>query len=99
MRGTCKVRKRWPKGTWMKVTSAETLKALMKQKGFTGARLARYAGCHESMISLLRSGRRGSCGDRLAVNIAEALGVPLEILFVPNMPSTAGQNVKRREAA
>lgn len=93
-----KLRKRWPKGAWMKLTSAATLKALMDQKAFTGERLGRYAGCSRSFICQLRNGTKTTCTPKLATAIAEALGVPLEILFVPNLPSTAGQNMKRSAA-
>lgn len=94
-----KLRKRWPKGAWMKLTSAATLKALMDQKNFTGERLGRYAGCSRSFICQLRNGSKSTCTPKLATAIAEALQVPLEILFVPNLPSITGQNGKGRVAA
>jgi len=94
-----KLRKRWPKGAWMKLTSAATLKALMDQKHFTGERLGRYAGCSRSFICQLRNGTKSTCTPKLATAIAEALQVPLEILFVPNLPSIAGQNTKKQVAA
>lgn len=94
-----KLRKRWPKGAWMKLTSAETLKALMNQKGFNGERLGRYAGCSRSMICQLRNGTKKTCSPELAVRIVEALQVPLDVLFEVSMPSVARQNAKPKEAA
>lgn len=84
---------RWPKGTWMRLTSPDTLKALMAQRGFSLDRMARYAGCSKGMVSHLTSGRKSSCSSELATNIAEALEVPLTILFVPQVPTSSGRYV------
>lgn len=92
-------KRRWPKGTWMRLTSKETLKALMQQRGFSLDRMARYAGCSKGMVSHLTAGRKKTCSAELAENIAEALGVPLEILFVPSVSSQEGQSDKRVGAA
>lgn len=94
-------RRKWPKGTWMKLTSAETLKALMKDRNYSQERLARYAGCSKSFISHLTSGRKGSCSSELADRISEALHLPTEVLFVPG-ESTDGRSFpkyKGRNAA
>lgn len=92
-------RRRWPKGTWMRLQSGATLKALMAQKGISRRRLARYCGLAGSgMIDHLIAGRKTSCTVQLADRIAEALEVPLEILFVPRVPS-AGTAVDKRRAA
>lgn len=76
--------KRWPRGTWMQLQSQDTLRALMEQRKLSMQRLARYAGCSKSMISHLTSGRKSTCTPPLAERIAEALDVPLEVLFVPS---------------
>ncbi len=82
----------WPKGSWMKLTSANTLRALMEQKDFSRRRLARYCGlAGTGMIDHLLAGRRTSCTPKLAMRIAEALDVPLAVLFVPSMPTAEGQ--------
>lgn len=69
----------------MELISHETLDALMKQAGFGPSRLARYCG-HEShsYISRMRRGLPGAktVTDRTADLIAEALGVPVSVLFV-----------------
>lgn len=88
-------RRRWPKGTWMELISAETLRALIKQRGLSYMTLGRWAGCHRSMISHLCAGRSKSCKPDLAERIAEALGVPLELLFLPHQSSDAVQNDQR----
>lgn len=87
---------RWPKGTWMKLHSATTLKALMEQRSYSHERLARYAGCSRGFISHLTAGRKGSCSALLAVRIAEALDVPLELLFAPG-DSTDGRSFPKHK--
>lgn len=94
-----KTKTKWPKGAWMRLRSADTLRALMRQDSFSLARLARYAGCSKGFISHLLSGRRTSCSKELAERIAEALSVPTEILFATMMPPVARQNNKNQEAA
>lgn len=82
----------------MTLTSAETLVALMRQKDFTGARLARYAGCSRQFIHQLVKGQKKSMTPRVAENIAEALDVPLGVLFLASTSSATYQNVKRSAA-
>jgi transcriptional regulator with XRE-family HTH domain len=72
----------------MKLTSADTLKALMDQRDFSYERMARYAGCSKSFISHLVKGRKTSCSPVLAENIAEALQVPLSLLFVEQVSAS-----------
>lgn len=86
--------KRWPKGTWMRLRSPATLRALMGQYKFSLGRLARYADCSKGFISHLLSGRRSSCTPELASRIAEALNVPLEVLFDANV-SPAGISIDK----
>ncbi|WP_221933527.1 helix-turn-helix domain-containing protein [Aeromicrobium piscarium] len=78
----------------MQLTSPQTLKALMEQRSFSYDRLARYAGCSKSFISHLVKARKKSCTPRIAENIAEALEVPLEILFVPSISADSGRIIK-----
>lgn len=72
----------------MRLQSPDTLRALMAQKRFSYERLARYAGCSKSMISHLTSGRKTTCTPELAEKIAEALEVPLAILFAASESPT-----------
>lgn len=84
----------------MRLQSTDTLKALMAQRGFSMARLARYAGCSKSFISHLVAGRKTTCTPQLAEHLAEALDVPLELLFMPSTSTVRGRsnNGSRRAA-
>ncbi|WP_282775836.1 helix-turn-helix transcriptional regulator [Nocardia sp. CC201C] len=77
----------------MRVASQETLRALMKQRNFSMARLARYAGCSKSFIHQLCDGTKKTCTAQLGARIAEALEVPVEILFVVEQSADSGRNV------
>jgi transcriptional regulator with XRE-family HTH domain len=81
----------------MKLTSPDTLRALMAQRGFSLARLARYAGCSKGFISHLTSGRNKTCTPELAYRIAEALEVPTDLLFVAHTSTTSSKTVPQRE--
>lgn len=85
---------RWPKGTWMRLQSGDTLKALMQQRGFSMARLGRYAGCSKTFIHGLCSGEKRSCTPQLGERIAEALDVPLSLLFVVEESSNSSRIIK-----
>lgn len=89
--------RRYPKGTWMKLQSKDTLLALIGQRRFSYERLARYAGCSKSFISHLTSGRKSTCTPELAHRIAEALEVPVEVLFVASESTNSVRN-NRHEA-
>lgn len=91
---------KWPKGAWMKLKSSDTLRALMNQDDFSLGRLARYSGCSKGFISHLLAGRRSSCTTELGERIAEALGVPIEILFAVTMsPSSTTRVTQKARAA
>ncbi len=92
-------RKRWPKGTWMKLTSGKILRGLMDTKGLSNADVALHAGCGRTFISALVNDRRDSCTPRVAMRIAERLEVPLEALFVPKQSAVSGNNDKPRRRA
>lgn len=93
-------KKRWPKGAWMRLKSADVLRALMEQDDFSLGRLARYAGCSKGFISHLLSGRRSSCTTELGARIAEALDVPVTVLFdVKVSPATGTVNNQGKAAA
>lgn len=83
----------------MRLQSADTLQALMDQRGFSLGRLARYAGCSKGFISHLTSGRRRTCTPKIAERIAEALEVPLSILFVPSTSISDRQGDVERVSA
>lgn len=94
-------RKRWPKGTWMRLASKDRLRAFVGPeagKKMSARTLARYAGVHPSFIDHLTSGRRRSCEPATAQRIAEALGVPLDILFDVQVSSPQQSSDKRNAA-
>lgn len=81
----------------MKLIDKDILKLYMEHKGFTHQRLATYAQCSRAMVSHLTSGRKTSCTEPLAIRIAEALRVPVEALFVANVPSVPRQRSPRQK--
>lgn len=94
-------RRRWPKGTYMQLISAERLRSFVgpePTKKMSGRRLARSIDVHPSFIDHLLAGRRKTCQPKTAGRIAEALGVPLDVLFVPTAPSNALQITKQNAA-
>lgn len=93
-------RRRWPRGTWMKLISAERLTAFLgtePDKKMSRRQLASLVPCHPSFIDHLTSGRKTSCEPRTAQRIAEVLGVPLEILFDPKIP-TSGRSITKQSS-
>lgn len=83
----------------MRLRSPDTLRALMAQYDFSLGRLARYADCSKGFISHLLAGRRASCTPQLADRIAEALHVPVEVLFEVRVSTTGMSDDKRRKTA
>lgn len=94
MKHQARRRRRWPKGTWMKLRSKEILDAFMETKGFSNGRLATYSGCSRAFIGHLRSGHKKSCTPALAERIAEALDIPVEGLFEPKESAVSGDNAR-----
>lgn len=85
-------RKHWPAGTWMELVNREGMVERMEDRKFSLDRLARYAGCSKGMVSHLTKGRRRTCSPTLAENIAEALDVPLSLLFASRVSTQTGRN-------
>jgi len=87
------------RSVYMELTSPQTLRALMDQRGFSTERLARYAGCSKSFIVHLRVGRKRTCTPLLGKRIAEALDVPEALVFVRKMACSSGAVVLLDKAA
>lgn len=85
-------RKRWPKGTWMRLRSGALLRELMNTKGLSNADIALHARCGRTWISALVNERRTSCTPQVAERIAERLEVPLTVLFDPKTSAVSGRN-------
>lgn len=85
----------------MRLTSANTLRALMDQKGISLQDLANSAKVSKGFISHLTAGRKKTCTPRVAEEIARRLDVPLSLLFVPSVPLVSGRssNQQKRVAA
>ena len=93
------LRRRWPKGTFMRLKDPETFRQFVGPedgKKMSGRTLARYTGVHPSFISHLLAGRRRTCTPVIASRIAEALEVPMTILFDPSITPTRRQ-IEARE--
>jgi plasmid maintenance system antidote protein VapI len=92
--------RRWPKGTYMQLVSADRLRSFVgpePKKKMSAVVLARYIDKHPSFINHLTSGRRSSCKPQTATRIAEALGVPLEILFVVEKANVGSTSTNREK--
>lgn len=90
--------RRRPKGTWMRLRSAELLKAMVgpePQKRMSGRQLARSIGRHPSFINHLTAGRETSCTPQTADRIADALGVPTEVLFEERLTSSSERSIDK----
>jgi len=81
----------------MRLTSGETLRALMNQYDYSNADVANFAGVGRSFISALVNGRRTSCTPQVAESIARCLRVPLEVLFTPKGSADSGPVVRSRQ--
>lgn len=95
-------RKRYPKGTYMKLISADRLRAFVgpePDKKMSGRRLARGIGKHPSYIDHLLQGRCTTANPVTAQRIAETLEVPLDLLFDPKTSPNSSRNVDRGQAA
>lgn len=92
-------RRRWPKGTWMKVISQDVLKALIRARNLSYGDVGEMADCHRSMVSQLANGDRTSCTPELAERIARCLGVSIDVLFVPKVSADSGRLVSGERMA
>lgn len=75
----------------MQITHRATLRALTEQRGLSYAGLASKVGCTKQFIGHLAVGRKTGASPELAERIAEALSVPLDVLFVPDASTDSGE--------
>ena len=85
------MKRRWPKGTWMKLKSGKILRGLMDTRGASNADVALAAGCGRTFISALVNDRRSSCKPITAERIAGYFQVPVELLFEPRVSAPSGR--------
>lgn len=82
----------------MKLVARDALIDRMERKGWSNRRLAKYADCSPGTIDNLVLGRTQSLQTgRTAELICEALDVPLDIFFVPEISINTSRNVTHRE--
>lgn len=83
----------------MKLVARDALADRMVRKGFSNRRLAKYADCAPGTVDNLLSGRTQAVNKpRVAELICEALDVPLDVFFVPEVTSTTGRTDQGRAA-
>lgn len=70
----------------MQLSSPDMLAATIRRRGLSLADLARQCGCSKSMVGHLTTGHKTTCTPDLAERIADALDVPLELLFFVPAP-------------
>jgi lambda repressor-like predicted transcriptional regulator len=83
----------------MRITHPATLRALIRQRGFSYASLGAAVGCSKQFIGFLAIGYKAGATRELAERIAEALDVPLEIIFTPTASIESGQDVRAQKIA
>lgn len=78
----------------MKLEKPELMADYMKAKGFSQARLARYAECSRQFIWALLNGDRNTCTKAVGDRIEEALSLLPGTLFLDSVSSDARPTVK-----
>jgi len=77
----------------VKLRSPGVLREIIAQHGMTQAELGRTVGRSRSFISALCQGTRQSASDEVAILIAAALTVPVEVLFMSTESRPTVRNV------
>lgn len=93
------MRRRYPKGTWMKLTSGAILRAFMDERKVSNLDVGLAAGVQRTFISALVNERRTSCTPAVAQRIERFLGVPEGVIFVPRASTTGGSSSQRERIA
>jgi transcriptional regulator with XRE-family HTH domain len=83
----------------MRLQSGDTLRALIHQRGYSMAQVARDAGCSKAFVHSLCSGTKKSCSAQLGQRIAETLKVPLDLLFVLDEQRDTGRKINQKLTA
>lgn len=92
------MKRRWPKGTWMKLTGGSVLRAFMDTRGVSNLDVALAAGVGRTFISALVNERRTSCTPQVAQRIERFLSVPEGVIFVERASAVSGENSKENAA-
>jgi transcriptional regulator with XRE-family HTH domain len=86
----------------MKLRSAELLRAFVgpeESKKLSARRLSRTVGVSAGFINHLTAGRKNSCLPETADRIAQALGVPTDVLFEERLTTSERANDNQGTAA
>ena len=73
--------------------------AMIEDSPHSYAAVARYVDCHKSMIGALATDPRKTCTPVLAQRLAGLLGVRVELLFDPSVPTSKRQDAKQNRRA
>jgi transcriptional regulator with XRE-family HTH domain len=83
----------------MQLQSGDTLRALIRQRGYSMAQVARCAGCSKAFVHGLCSGAKPSCSPQLGRRIAEVLDVPFELLFAMDESRETARRINHKLTA
>ena len=84
----------------MRLVARDSMVDRMERKGFSNRRLAKYAEVAPGTIDNLVTGRTRSLNNgRAAVLICEALDVPIDVYFLPEISSKTYRNSKQHLAS
>lgn len=83
----------------MRITHREMFRAAIDRAGLSYGALAGRVGCSKSFIAALAIGRKTSATPELAEHIAEALSVPVDLLFEPTRSGQSGSSVRSARTA
>ena len=82
-------------GVRLKLVARDALVDRMERRGWSRRRLAKYSECAPGTIDNLVSGRTQAVNKgRTAELICEALDVPIDVFFVPEISSNTSENAK-----
>lgn len=79
----------------VRLHSGDTLRALMRQRGYSMAQLGTRVGCSKAFIHGLCSGLKHSCSPQLGARIAEALDAPVDLLFAVSPEKINGRKINQ----
>lgn len=82
------------------LVARDALSDRKERKHFSNRRLAKYAGCAPGTIDNLLSGKTQSLNKKVhAQRICEALDVPMDVFFVPELPTTDSRFDQQKKAS
>ena len=92
------MRRRYPPGTYMRLSSPEALKAYLKHRGLSYAELGQCAGVSKQFIGQLASGQKMTCKPETALRIEKVLMGPPERRSPTELPLFVQRNSDKNGA-